>query len=182
MHDGAVGPGAGDGREAEVAEMVALGAKRLELVGSGDLAEPALGRARREPGEEARQRRAVAAMGDARAIELGLVLARLGSCAGSAARWICAPAAARRSNTQAAALAGSTWTRRLASPRRSSVSPNDSGGATRTALPRCSRRPGASLRGSMKRSTVASLPRMAKASGSGVCGTSPPRMLSSQAI
>src|SRR6185312_3907141 len=59
------------------AEIVALGAERLELVGSGDLAEPALGRARREPGEEARQRRAVAAMGDARAIELGLVLARL---------------------------------------------------------------------------------------------------------
>src|SRR6185312_8239491 len=60
------------------AEIVALGAERLELVGGGDLAEPAVHRARREPGEEARQRRAVAAMRQARAVELGLVLARLG--------------------------------------------------------------------------------------------------------
>ena len=52
----------------------------------------------------------------------------------------------------------------------------------RTALPRYAARPGISLRLSMKRSTESSRWRMAKLSGSGVCGTSPPRMLSSHAI
>src|SRR5216684_2064926 len=49
MHDGAVGPGAGDGGKAQIAEIVARGAERREAIGGGDLGEPALGRARREP-------------------------------------------------------------------------------------------------------------------------------------
>ena len=64
----------------------------------------------------------------------------------------------------------------------SSAGPKAAGRAAATSLPRCAASSGASLRRSMNSSTPPSACRIAKASGSGVCGTSPPRMLSSQAI
>src|SRR6185312_13155442 len=70
MNDSAVGPGARDRREAEVAEKLALAAQRLEPVGGGDLAQRSARRLLREPGEEARHRRAVATMRGARSCEL----------------------------------------------------------------------------------------------------------------
>src|SRR6185312_6719401 len=72
----AVAAGAGNRREGEAAEILAAAAQFLKPVADRDLAQLALRRRAREPGEEPRQRRAVAAMRGARAVELGRVLAR----------------------------------------------------------------------------------------------------------
>ena len=78
VDDGAVRPGAGDRRKAQIAEIFALAAKGFEPVAGGDLGEAALRRLLREPGEKAGQCRAVAAVRRAGAVDLDPVLARLG--------------------------------------------------------------------------------------------------------
>ena len=77
MHDRAVGPGAGNRREAQIAEMLAGAAEDFQPVAGGDLGELALGRLARQPSEKAGDRRAVAAMRRAGAVELDRVLAGL---------------------------------------------------------------------------------------------------------
>src|SRR5438105_4419834 len=77
MHDRAVWAGAGDRREAQIAEQLALAPKGFEPVAGGDLAELAFGRLAREPGEKAGDRGAVAAVRGAGAVKLDRVLAGL---------------------------------------------------------------------------------------------------------
>jgi len=77
MHDRAVRAGAGDRREAQIAEQFALAAERFEAVARGDLAQFALRRLARKPGEKARHGGAVPAMRGAGAVELDRVLAGL---------------------------------------------------------------------------------------------------------
>ena len=77
MHDGTVGTGARNRRKAEIAEIFALAAQRLEPVAGGDLGEPARWRFAREPGEKPGQCRAVAAMRRPRPDDLDRVLAGL---------------------------------------------------------------------------------------------------------
>ena len=114
MHDRAVRPGARDGRKAEVAEMLALAAEGLEPVARrrSRASSPAR-RFAREPGEEARQRRAVAAMRRARAVDLDRVLAGLGQLAGIGGAMNLRARRSSRSKTHAAAVAGSASTRSL---------------------------------------------------------------------
>ena len=170
-------------RKAQIAEMLAVAPDRLEPVAGGDLAEPALWRLAREPGEKARQRRAVAAMRRPRAVELDRVLARLGQEAG-----IGGAVDLRARRVEPIEDPGGGGRRDRPEPgrlrRRARRAPGRarSGGMTVTALPRWRSRPGTSLRRSMNKVTLPSCRRIAKDSGSGVCGTSPPRMLRSQAI
>jgi hypothetical protein len=77
VDDGAVLGVAGDGAEAQALEVVALAPEALELLGGADLGDPALGHRVVQPAQEAHHRRAVAHVGAAHAVELGLVLARL---------------------------------------------------------------------------------------------------------
>ena len=117
-------------------------------------------------------------------VELDLVLARLRQRAGVRRRARSGRRPWRsRSNTQTAAAVASTATRAPACAERVQRRRRARRAArTATPLPRCARRPGASLRASTNQSTPPSARTTAKDSGSGVCGTSPPRMLSSQAI
>ena len=82
VDDGAVRPGAGDRVEAEIAEEIALPPEARQPVDGGELVDLALRRGLGQPMKEARHRRPIAAMGAARALELGLVLAGLGQQAG----------------------------------------------------------------------------------------------------
>ena len=93
-----------------------------------------------------------------------------------------APASSSRSKIHEAAVAGSTWTGAPEAASASSAGPSRSGASIATPLPRWRSSPGASLRRSMNSVTLPSSRSIANDSGSGVCGTSPPRMLSSQAI
>ena len=77
MHDRAVRPGPRDGREGHVLQPARLQAKRLQPLRRVDLGEVPLRRLRGEPGEEAGDRGAVAAVGGAGALDLGGVLDRL---------------------------------------------------------------------------------------------------------
>ena len=70
MHDGAVGAGAGNGRERNVLEHSGLAAKALHRFDRGDLGQFAARRLAVEPGEEARHRRAVAQLRRPRAVDL----------------------------------------------------------------------------------------------------------------
>ena len=74
MHDGAVRPGAGDGRERDVLQRAGVAAERLQRFHGVDLEQPALRRLAVDPGEEARQRHGVAAMRGLRALDLDRVL------------------------------------------------------------------------------------------------------------
>ncbi|GCC46735.1 hypothetical protein chiPu_0030840, partial [Chiloscyllium punctatum] len=77
MHDGAVRPGAGDGRERDVLQRAGLAAERLQGLDGVDLGEVACGRLAVDPGKEARQRHGVALVRGAGAFDLGEVLDRL---------------------------------------------------------------------------------------------------------
>src|SRR5207248_1209528 len=70
VDDGAVRAGPGNRRKTQIAEMLAGAAKGFEPVAGGDLAQPALWRLVREPGEEAGDGGAVAAMRGAGALDL----------------------------------------------------------------------------------------------------------------
>ncbi len=76
MHDGAVGPGAGDRRKRNILEQAGIAAKTLQRLDRIDLAHAARGLAI-EPGEKARHGRAVALLRRTRAGDLGRVLHRL---------------------------------------------------------------------------------------------------------
>src|SRR3546814_18505662 len=82
VHDGAVGPRAGDGVEGEIAQLAGLLAEGRETLGGLDLGERILAAALRsglvEPMQEAAEGGAVAAVGAAHAIKFGGVLAGLG--------------------------------------------------------------------------------------------------------
>ena len=77
MHDGAVRPGAGDGRERNVLEQPGVAAETFQRLDRVDLGQLAARRLAVEPGEKARHRRAVAQLRGARAGDLGRVLHRL---------------------------------------------------------------------------------------------------------
>ena len=74
MNNGAVRPGAGDGRKARIAVILALFAEPQQLVGSRDFRKLTLGRFFREPFKEPADCNAVANMGSPGALELGFVL------------------------------------------------------------------------------------------------------------
>ncbi len=74
MHDGAVRPGAGDGRKRDVLQRAGLAAECFQRLDGVDLGQRARGRLAVDPGEESRQRHRVAAMRPARAFDLGRVL------------------------------------------------------------------------------------------------------------
>ena len=183
VHDGAVRAGAGDGVEA-------TGRAACRSPGAA----PAGGRrprsrarlplfgVARQPAEEAGDRGAVAAMRGADAVELDGVLAGLGQRDRIGVAHDGAPAACSRSPPRCGAVAVSTSTRLPILPSVSSAAPSSSGGASVTALPSQATVRSGILRRSMKRSTWPSVCSSAKPSANGVCGTSPPRMLSSQAI
>ena len=183
VDDGAVGAGAGDGVEADLLQRLRLRAHRLQLPGGADLVDAALRRLAIEPGEEAHHGGAVALVRGARALDLGGVLARLGQDArigrahdaglaalelaeeperrrrrdraGRACRPSSAPPAAPRAPTGALILASGARCAFASAPILA-LSTNSSG------LP---------LTGTM-----------ANASATGLCATSEPRMLNSQAI
>ena len=156
MHDRAVRPGARDRREAQIAEIFALAAEGFEPVAGGDLGKAALRRLARQPGEEAGQRRAVAAMRGAGAVELDRVLARLRQQArvgGAVDPGAGLRRAGRRSTRRRSpGRPGPARPRRRArrAPARASRAC-----AIATPLPRWRSRPGASLRRSMNRVTAA---------------------------
>ncbi len=77
MHDGAVGPGAGDGRERDLLEKSGLAAEAFQRFDDPDFGQLAVRRFAVEPGEEARDRRAIAPVRGARALDLDRVLHRL---------------------------------------------------------------------------------------------------------
>ncbi len=77
MYDGPVRPGAGDGRERHVLQQAGVAAEAFQRRHRVDLGQLARRRFAREPGEEARQRRAVAHVRRARAHDFGVVLDRL---------------------------------------------------------------------------------------------------------
>ena len=87
VDDRAVGPGAGDGVEAQsrAGRRIAW-RKACSFAAAPELVDAALGRLDRQPVEEARQRRAVARLGGAVAGDLDLVLDRLGQDRGVALR------------------------------------------------------------------------------------------------
>src|SRR5271155_1296393 len=82
MHNCAVRAGPRNRREAEVAEVLPFAAERFQPVAGGDFGKSTIWRLAREPSEEARQRRAVAVMRCAGAVDFGGVLARLRQQAG----------------------------------------------------------------------------------------------------
>src|SRR6185369_2245983 len=82
MDDCAVRPGARDGVEAEVAEEIVLAPELRQLLRRADLGEATLRRLAGEPGQELRDRSAVAAMRRPRAFDLHRILARLRQRAG----------------------------------------------------------------------------------------------------
>src|SRR5438045_3103912 len=75
MHDRTVWPGAGDGREAQIAEMIAGTAKLFQSIAGGDLGELPLWRLARQPSQKTGHRRAIATMGGSGALELDRILA-----------------------------------------------------------------------------------------------------------
>ena len=77
MHDGAVGAGARDSRERHILEQATLAPEAFERLDRLDLGELASGRFALEPGEEARDRGAVAPVRGTRAFDLDRVLHRL---------------------------------------------------------------------------------------------------------
>ena len=77
VHDGAVGAAAGDGVEADLAQLVGGAAEAFQAPHRLDLVERAGRGGAVEPGEKARDGEAVAQMRGARALDLGCVLDRL---------------------------------------------------------------------------------------------------------
>ena len=77
MHDRAVRPRAGDGRERNILERAGVAAEALQRRHRVDFGELARRRLLVEPGEETRHRRAVALVGRAAAGDFGVVLDRL---------------------------------------------------------------------------------------------------------
>ena len=77
MHDGAIGPGAGDGGKRDVLEEAGLAAKTLYRLDCVDFGQAAALCFAVEPGEETRHRHAVAPLRRARARDLRRVLHRL---------------------------------------------------------------------------------------------------------
>src|SRR5262249_56126391 len=74
MDNGAVGPGARDRVEAEVAEAVVLAPERRQPFGGLDLRQPAVDGVLGEPGQEPGHGGAVAPMGGARTLALAPIL------------------------------------------------------------------------------------------------------------
>jgi len=150
-------------------------AASISLGGDASIARPSQVK---KPTRAAPSRRCAAR---APSISVGFLIA-LGNWQGSTPTETGISAAFSRSTTQAGVFCGSRRTG-LPSPfSRSSAGPNRSGGLAVTLLPRWARVSGDSLRSSMNSSTWPSWFRMAKLSGKGALGTSPPRMFRSQAI
>ena len=82
MDDGAVRAGAGNRIEAQVAQQVAFAPAAFQPVGRSKFVDAAARRFPGQPGQKTGQRRAVPAMGVARAVQFDGVLARLGQLAG----------------------------------------------------------------------------------------------------
>src|SRR6185312_16295490 len=82
MDDGAIGAGARNRRKAQIAKELALAAESFEPVGNSDLAQLPRSNVSGQPGEKTCQRRAVAAMRRACAVELDRIFAGLGQLAG----------------------------------------------------------------------------------------------------
>ena len=78
MHDGSVGPGAGNGVKTEVAEELARATKIGKPGDGSQLVDFSLGRLMRQPVEESRHRQSIAAMGGTGPGELSIILACLG--------------------------------------------------------------------------------------------------------
>ena len=85
MHDGAVRPGAGDGRERDVLQRAGVAAEGFQRLDGVDLGQRARRRFAVDPGEEPRQRHRVAPMRGPGALDLGGVLDRLEQADGIAA-------------------------------------------------------------------------------------------------
>src|SRR4051812_35583978 len=208
MHDCAVRPGPRDRRKAQITETLALAAEGFKPVARGDLAQIPFWRLARQPSQKARHGGTVAAMRSAGAIEFARVLAgfRQQTWVGGAMDI----AARRREPVEhpgSGGCRGGLHPRARHGQRGEGgagmphppdadlvaemaiqggaevgVGPKCPTGSMLISLPRWRSRPGKSLRRSMNSRTLPSSRRIAKDSGSGVCGTSPPRMLSSQAI
>ena len=160
-----------------------LAAEGFEPVAGGDLAQPALRRFAREPGEEAGDRGAVAAMRGAGAVELDRVLAglrqqaRVGGALDVARRPL---RAGRRSTTRRSPDRPAPRPRAASA---SSAGPSRSGGSIATRVAEMALEAGGELAAVDEQVDAAVAGAGSRSdSGSGVCGTSPPRMLSSQAI
>ena len=75
VNNRAVRPGARNGRETQIAKILALATKGLEPIAGANLGQAAFRRFAREPGEKPAQRRAVAAVGGPGAVDLDGVFA-----------------------------------------------------------------------------------------------------------
>ncbi len=135
MDDGAVGAGAGDRVEAEIAQLAGFLAQRLQAVGHFYLAQLARLRSAAQPAQEAADGDTVTAMGAANALQLDLVLAglgqrhRIGIAHHGDARGL------QACGRPEGAVAVSIRTRLPVWPSVSRAPPNSSGGARVTALP-----------------------------------------------
>ena len=108
-------------------------------------------------------------------------LRAFGRIEGSCPSTIFAPVAARRALIASDVHTGSSWTAAFAAPSASSAAAKSDGGRTSVVRFRCARTSSGTRAGSMNTAARPVRGTMAWARTTGVCGTSRPRMLNSQA-